>query len=136
MHAGSLRAAALAVGAAMLGPVAVTAGLGGLSALGASWASQSLSTVDIGASAIVAAGSGAVAGGVKDRRLTLGLILFLLGGLLVHHRLADWEHLLVFGPGYLFGRGLRSCSRARRRDGERPDANSRFLWRRLSPVLS
>jgi enterochelin esterase-like enzyme len=128
--AGSLRATALAIGGAVLGPVAVTAGLGGLSALGASWAAKSLSTVDIGASAVVAAASGAVAGRVRDRRLTIGLLLFLLGGLIVHHRLADWEHLLVFGPGYLFGRCPLQRHRSRRQDDRRSDGAPRSLWTR------
>ncbi|MGI8677991.1 MAG: alpha/beta hydrolase [Jatrophihabitans sp.] len=102
--AGHIRAAVLAVIGAVLGPVAVTAGLGVLVALGSSWADARLGTLDIGASAIIAMSSGAVAGRVRSRWFTAGLVLFLLGGLLTHHRIADWEHLLVFGPGYLVGR--------------------------------
>lgn len=103
---GHVRAAALGVVAAYLGPLSVTAGLGMLVGLGSSWADTRLGTLDIGASPIIAMASGAVAGTVRDRRLTLGLVLFLLGGLIVHHRLADWEHVLVFPFGYLSGRYL------------------------------
>jgi S-formylglutathione hydrolase FrmB len=102
--AGHLRAAVLAVVAAALGPTSVMAGMLLLTALGSRWGDSRLDTLDIGASAIVAASSGAIAGIVRDRRLTGGLILFLLGGLAVHHQLADCEHLLIFPWGYLAGR--------------------------------
>lgn len=111
--AGPLRALVLAIVAAVLGPVSVAAGLGALSVFGLGWASTSFGTVDIGASAIVAAASGAVAGIVRDRRLTLVLVAFIIGGLLVHHQLADWEHLLVLGPGYAMGRRLGQPARVR-----------------------
>ncbi|MEO8888059.1 MAG: hypothetical protein ABI429_02025, partial [Jatrophihabitantaceae bacterium] len=102
--AGHLRAALLAAYAAVVGPISVASGMGLLNLLGSGWADGRLDTLDIGASAIVAASSGAIAGIVRDRRLTAGLILFLLGGLAVHHQLADWEHLLIFPWGYLAGR--------------------------------
>ncbi len=102
--AGHLRAAALALAAAVLGPVSVAAGLGLLTAMGSSWADSRLDTLDFGASAIVAACSGAIAAIARVRLLTVGLLLFLLGGLALHHQLADWEHLLTFPWGYLSGR--------------------------------
>ncbi|MGH8963118.1 MAG: alpha/beta hydrolase, partial [Jatrophihabitantaceae bacterium] len=102
--AGHARAAVLAVFAAVVGPVSVAAGMGLLYLLGSGWADGRLDTLDIGASAIVACSSGALAGIIRDRRLTAGLILFLLGGLAVHHQLADCEHLLIFPWGYLAGR--------------------------------
>lgn len=104
--AGHLRAALMAVVGAVLGPVSVAGGLGLLGVLGSTWAVGRLGTVDIGASAIVAASSGGIAGIVRDRRLTWGLVAFLIGGLLVHHQLADWEHVMVFPWGYLIGRRL------------------------------
>lgn len=104
--AGHMRAAALAGVAAILGPASVTGALGLLVGLGSTWADSRLATLGIGASAIIAMSSGAIAGLVRNRRLTAGLLLFLLGGLLVHHRIADWEHLLVFPWGYLIGRYL------------------------------
>lgn len=102
--AGHLRALGLAVFAAAMGPTSVMAGLAILDGFGSTWAAGRMDTLDIGASAIVAASSGAVAGIVRDRRLTAGLVLFLLGGLAVHHQLADCEHLLIFPWGYLAGR--------------------------------
>lgn len=102
--AGHIRATLLAAFAAMAGPLSVAGGLGLLLAFGSQWALGRMDTLDIGASAIVAASSGAIAGVVRYRRLTIGLVLFLLGGLLVHHQLADWEHLLIFPWGYLVGR--------------------------------
>jgi S-formylglutathione hydrolase FrmB len=102
--AGHLRAAAVAVLGAVLGPAALTGGLGLLFWLGSRWADTRLGTLDIGASAIIAMSSGAIAGVVRYRRLTVGLVLFLVSGLLIHHRIADWEHLFVFPLGYLFGR--------------------------------
>lgn len=102
--AGHLRAAVVMVGGAALGPMSVTAGLGVLQAVGVTWAAQPMGTLDIGASAIVAASSGAIAGVVRQRRLTLALVIFVAGGVLVHHQLADWEHLLVLPIGYTWGR--------------------------------
>ncbi len=102
--AGHLRAILMAVGAAVVGPVSVAMGLGLLNVAGITWAGSRLGTLDIGASAIVAGASGGVAGLVRDRRLTCGLVAFLLGGLALHHQLADWEHLLVFPWGVLAGR--------------------------------
>jgi S-formylglutathione hydrolase FrmB len=106
--AGHLRATLLAVFAAVVAPMSVTVGLLALDVFGSSWAQGRLETLDIGASAIVSASSGAIAGIVRDRRLTVGLILFLLSGLAIHHQLADWEHLMIFPWGYLTGRVFRT----------------------------
>ena len=102
--AGHLRAAAVLAGGAVLGPASVTAGLGLLQAVGVGWAAQPMGTLDIGASAVVAAASGAIAGVVRRRPLTAALVAFVAGGVLVHHQLADWEHLLVLPSGYGWGR--------------------------------
>jgi len=102
--AGHVRALCLAVFAAAAGPLSILAGLGVLYGLGSHWAQGRLETLDIGASAIVAASSGALAALAKYKPLTVGLVLFLLSGLAIHHQLADWEHLLIFPWGYLAGR--------------------------------
>lgn len=104
--AGHARAVIVAVMAAVLGPLLVAGGLGILVAAGSSWGEGRLGTLDIGASAIIAAASGGVAGIVRNRRFTVGLVLFLIGGLIVHHRLADWEHVFIFPFGYAVGRYL------------------------------
>lgn len=102
--AGHVRAACLALFAAAAAPLLVLGELSLLSALGSEWAPGRLETLDIGASAIVAASSGALAGLARRRILTVGLVLFLLGGLLLHHQLADWEHVSIFPIGYWWGR--------------------------------
>jgi len=117
--AGHIRAACLAVFAAVVGPLSILGGLSMLDLFGSTWARGRLETLDIGASAIVAASSGALAAIARYRPLTIGLVLFLISGLFVHHQLADWEHVLIFPWGYLaghvFGSGaVRHPSRARR----------------------
>ena len=112
--AGHLRATCLAVFAVAVGPLSILAGLGALDLLGSHWAEGRLDTMDIGASAIVAASSGALAALARYRPLTVGLVLFLLGGLLVHHQLADWEHVLIFPWGYLIGRVFGAAPAPRR----------------------
>ncbi|MEO9138756.1 MAG: alpha/beta hydrolase-fold protein [Jatrophihabitans sp.] len=104
--AGHLRALLMIVFAAVIGPILVSLGLGVLIAFGSTWADGRLETLDIGASAIIACASGAVAGIARNRWFTIGLVLFLIGGLIVHHRIADWEHVLIFPCGYGFGRVL------------------------------
>jgi enterochelin esterase-like enzyme len=116
--AGHLRVIVVALVTAVAGPVGVATGLGVLSSAGIRWASTPMATVDIGASAMVAGASGAVAVAIGSRRVTAGLALFILGGLLVHHQLADWEHLVAFPIGMLLARllGQRSAPvRTRRR---------------------
>lgn len=115
--AGHVRAALMGFVASVLGPVLVTAGLGVLVASGSFWAEGRLGTLDIGASAIIAAASGGVAGLARNRLFTIGLVVFLgIGGLLIHHRIADWEHVMIFPVGYLMGRYLK---RSRPRDEAR-----------------
>ena len=104
--AGHLRVGVVAVITAVAGPVGVAAGLGALSAAGIGWASGPMATVDIGASAMVAGASGALAIAIGQRRVTAALALFILGGLLMHHQLADWEHLVAFPVGMLLARLL------------------------------
>lgn len=131
--AGHTRALLLAVFAAAAGPLSVVTGLGLLSGLGSHWALTRMDTLDIGASAIVAASSGAIAGIARYRKLTAGLVLFLLGGLLVHHQLADWEHVLIFPWGYLAGR-LFSRAPLPREAGRRGRPR-RVAWYGIAAVL-
>ena len=112
--AGHVRAAVLAVVASVLGPATVTAALGIFIAFGSNWGEQHLGTLDIGASAIIAMSSGAVAGIVHHKKFTIGLILFLLSGLVIHHKLADWEHLFIFPFGYVAGRLAGRAGQPRR----------------------
>jgi enterochelin esterase-like enzyme len=107
--AGHLRATVMAIFAAAAAPALVTVGLMVLDLFGSVWAQGRLETLDIGASTIVAGTSGAITAVVRDRRLTSALVLFLLGGLLLHHQLADWEHVAIFPWGYLAGRVLRTA---------------------------
>jgi hypothetical protein len=102
--AGHVRSACPAVFAVIVAAVSVTLGLLMLDVLDSGWAQTRLETLDIGASAIVAASSGAIAGVARHRPLTLGLVMFLLGGLAVHYQLADCGHVLIFPWGYLAGR--------------------------------
>lgn len=102
--AGHVRAIALSVVAAVLGPALVSAGLGLLVLMGSTWAETRLGTLDIGSSALIACCSGGVAGIARNKWFTTGLVLFLIGGLIVHHRIADWEHLLIFPVGLGLGR--------------------------------
>ena len=79
-------------------------GLG--SAVGVSFAGKVLSTLDYGASAITAGGGGAFVGLVRRRWLSRAAVIFVLAGLVVHHQMADWEHLVSFPVGYGLGRWL------------------------------
>lgn len=60
--------------------------------------------VDYGGSMAIAAGLGALVGLVHDRRLTLVAIALGVGGLLLHHQMADWGHAVALPLGYLTGR--------------------------------
>jgi hypothetical protein len=63
--------------------------------------------VDYGGSMAIAAGLGALVGFVGDRRLTRLAIALAVGGLLVHHQMADWGHVVALPLGYAIAR-LRS----------------------------
>jgi hypothetical protein len=56
--------------------------------------------VDYGGSMAIAAGLGALVGFVYDRRLTAIAAVLAVGGLLVHHQMADWGHVAALGLGY------------------------------------
>jgi enterochelin esterase-like enzyme len=115
--AGHVRAALVAVIAAVAGPVGVATGLGVLNSVGIRWALTPMGTVDIGASAIVAGAAGALPAVIGRRRVTSAVVLFVLSGLLVHHQLADWELVVAFPVGLLLGRlaGARPARAGTRR---------------------
>ncbi len=101
--AGTIRAAIVAAASAVAGPGLVTAALGVGSALNVEFASRTLATLDYGASAMTAGGGGALVAIVRNRWLTRGAVVFVVSGLVVHHELADWEHLGAFPVGLGLG---------------------------------
>jgi hypothetical protein len=52
----------------------------------------------------IAAGLGALVGFVGDRRLTRLAVTLAVGGLLVHHQMADWGHVVALPLGYAIAR--------------------------------
>ncbi|HEX6475833.1 MAG TPA: alpha/beta hydrolase-fold protein [Acidimicrobiales bacterium] len=102
--AGSVRAIVVIVVTGIVGPLGVEAALGLGNVLGSTWAANTLSTLDFGASAITAGGAGAVVALLRWRWLRIIALLIVLSGLPLHHQLADWEHLISFTFG--FGLGL------------------------------
>lgn len=100
MIAGSMRALIVMLVTAAAGPLIVGGVVGLGSALGSQFAGQTMSTLDYGASAITAGGGGALVSVAGGRKLRWFAILWVVGGLLVHHQLADWEHLASFSVGY------------------------------------
>jgi enterochelin esterase-like enzyme len=111
--AGHSRATAVAVVTGLVGPLGVAAALGIGAALGSGFAARTLSTPDFGASAITAGAGGALVAVLGWRRLRYVAVAFVLGGLVFHHQLADWEHLVSFTTGYGLGRwlGVARCDR-------------------------
>src|SRR5205085_406540 len=63
------------------------------------FATRTLSTIDYGASAITACAGGALVVMLGRRWLRWGAVVFVLCGLVLHHQLADWEHLVAFSVG-------------------------------------
>jgi S-formylglutathione hydrolase FrmB len=104
--AGSARAALIAVVAGLAAPAVVGAALGLGSALGFGFAGRTLSTMDYGASAVTAGAGGALIASLGWAGLRRAAVVFVVGGLLLHHQLADWEHLVAFPVGYALSRWL------------------------------
>jgi S-formylglutathione hydrolase FrmB len=100
---GHLRAAMVAIVGAVSGPLLTAAAAGVGSALGNHWAAAALSTLDYGASAITAAAGGALVAVLGHRKLRILAVVWVIGGLVLHHQLADWEHLFSFTVGYGLG---------------------------------
>jgi len=101
--AGSRRALVVAATSAISGPAIVTMALGVGSILGSGFAVRTLLTLDYGASAITAGAGGALVATMKSRRLRQAAVVFVLVGLLIHHQIADWIHLVALPCGYLVG---------------------------------
>lgn len=106
MVAGSKRALVVTVATAVAGPLLVSAVLGIGSSLGVGFAARTLSTLDYGASAVTAGAGGALVGVMGRRRLFWFAVLWVVGGLILHHQFADWEHLGSFVVGGGLGRVL------------------------------
>jgi predicted esterase len=120
VRVGSARAGAVALASAVIAPVAVGAGLGVGSALGTGFAQRAVSTLDFGASTVTAGGGGALVADLGVRRLRAAAALFLLVGLVAHHQMADWEHLVAAPLGYGMAHGFARRAAATRRLGRRP----------------
>jgi hypothetical protein len=93
------RAATIAgVAGSVIATLACDVALLGGAAVGIAGASATARAGDFGPSGVTAAAAGALA-----RSLTwpgaIGLGLVTLNGLVVHHQLADWEHLVAFAVG-------------------------------------
>lgn len=119
MLAGSRPAAIVAVSGAIAGPVVVALVLAAGSALNIGLAARTLSTLDYGASAITAAAGGGLVAVLDRRWLRMAAVVFVVGGLVLHHQMADWEHVVAFPLGYaiassprwLLGERLRAARR-------------------------
>jgi hypothetical protein len=110
--AGHARAIVTMTAGAIAGYVGVTAAVLALRAVGVGAAARWATTVDYGASAGVAACAGAIVGMLRLWPVTTGMVLFILGGLLLHHQVADWEHATAFTLSAVLSRTPR------RRSGE------------------
>ncbi len=104
--AGTKRALVVATVSAVAGPLLVAGVLGVGSSLGYSFASRTLSTLDYGASAVTAGAGGALVAVLGMRRLRWFAIVWVVGGVLLHHQIADWEHVGSFAVGFGLGRLL------------------------------
>ncbi len=134
--AGTIRAAIVAVASAVAGPGLVTAALGLGSALHVEFASRTLATLDYGASAMTAGGGGALVAVVRNRWLTRGAVAFVVSGLVIHHELADWEHLGAFAVGLGLGWLLDRWHPVRDRQLPRPAAGGASAAARMRCVAA
>ncbi len=125
MVAGSKRALLVTAVSAVSGPLLVAATLGIGSSLGSDFTGRTLSTLDYGASAVTAGAGGALVAALGMRRLRWFAIIWVIGGVFLHHQIADWEHVGSFIVGYGLGHVL----------GTAPTVNSlrrRFGWPHVS----
>ena len=107
--AGWRRAATVALGAAIVAPLTVVgvAQLVGLA--GNAFALRTLQTVDYGASTVSASAGGALAA-IAGPTLRRTLVTWMVIGSLLHHQLADAEHLASFGFGFAVSKGWAPTS--------------------------
>ena len=115
--AGSKRAAIVTMVVAFAGPLLVAGALGIGSSLGIDFASRTLTTLDYGASAVTAGAGGALVAVLGMRRVRWFAIVWVIGGLVLHHQLADWEHVgsFVVGGGLGYALGTAPIGSMRRR---------------------
>jgi hypothetical protein len=132
--AGSARALLVGVTSAVAGPLVVAAVLGLGSSLGNTFAGQTLSTLDYGASAVTAGAGGALIAVLGMRRLRWFAIFWVVAGLLVHRQLADWEHLVSFTFGFGLGTLMGTPAPRPSRPGSR-SRNRLSSWARFAVVL-
>lgn len=94
------RAASLAGAAGtVVATVACDLALLGAAALGSSAAWTAAREPDYGISAVTAGMAGALAATLPARAAVVVAVV-MLNGLVVHHQLADWEHLVAFAVGF------------------------------------
>ena len=97
--AGHSRAFAVAAASTIAGPLVAGGIFELLSLAGNGVAERAMSTVDYGISAVTAGAGGALAA-VAGRRLRWFILFWLIAGSLLHHQLADAEHIVAFGLGF------------------------------------
>lgn len=98
--AGHRRALASLIAGAVLGYAGVSAVVIALRETPVVEAAAWVNTVDYGASAGIAACSATIAALLRVRIFTTIAIGIIIGGLLLHHQIADWEHAGSFGILY------------------------------------
>ena len=103
-RAGHARAFAVAMIGHVTGTVIVALAFAPLALTHVPMLVRAADNVDYGGSMAIAAGLGALVGFVGDRRLTWIAVGLVVGGLVLHHQMADWGHAVAVPLGYLFGR--------------------------------
>lgn len=99
--AGHRRAAVIAGAGALMGYLGVTAALLVLRAAGLPAAERWAATLDYGASAGVAGCAGAISGLLGHPLASTALACVIVGGVILHHQVADWEHAVAFIGAHL-----------------------------------
>lgn len=99
---GRLRAALTFIYGSVGAYVGVTIIVLTLRAVGVSGAAHWATTHDYGASAGVAACAGALVVMLRRPLIVVGATLFIIGGLVLHHQIADWEHAFSFATVAVF----------------------------------
>lgn len=103
-RAGHARTLAVAVVGHVTGTVIVALVFAPLALTHVPMLVRAADNVDYGGSMAIAAGLGALVGFVHDRRLSLLALGLVVGGLLLHHQMADWGHAAAVPLGYAIGR--------------------------------
>jgi hypothetical protein len=103
-RAGHVRTFAVAMVGHATGSVIVALAFAPLALTHAPMLVRAADNVDYGGSMAIAAGLGALVAFVHDRRLIWIAIGLAVGGLLLHHQMADWGHAVALPLGYAIGR--------------------------------